>query len=326
VIGTGPTHVDALATKCIHQRGLPEHILVGYWQDFDNGAAVQTLAEVPTTYNLIEVAFANADSALDGGITFSVDSGLSAAIPGGYSAAQFTNDIKTLHAQGRFVVLSVGGQNGSFPLSSVAMANNFANSAFSLMQQYGFDGIDIDMENVITFANFTYVEMALRQLSALAGSKLIVTMAPQTIDMLPSFPTLDNYLQIARDLGSVITMVNTQYYNSGSMPGRDGINYSEGTVDFITSQADAVLQFLSPSQVGIGLPASPSAAGGGYVSPTVVNAALDCLTQGTHCGSYVPVARYPSLRGAMDWSTNWDASNGNNFSITVAPHLAGLPK
>ena len=160
----------------------------------------------------------------------------------------------------------------------------------------------------------------------MAGSKLIVTMAPQTIDMLPSFPTLDNYLQIARDLGSIITMVNTQYYNSGSMPGLNGVNYSEGSVDFITAQADAVLQYLSPSQVGLGLPASSSAAGGGYVSPTVVNAALDCLTQGINCGSYVPVARYPSLRGAMDWSTNWDASNGNNFSNTVAPHLAALPK
>jgi chitinase len=305
---------------------LPEHILVGYWQDFDNGAAVQTLASVPTTYNLIEVAFASADGALDGGITFSVDSGLAAAIPGGYTAAQFTSDIQTLHGQGRFVLLSVGGQNGSFALTSASMAANFANSAYALMRQYGFDGIDIDMENVITSANYTYVETALRQLSSMAGSKLIVTMAPQTIDMLPSFPTLDNYLQIARDLGSIITMVNTQYYNSGSMPGLNGVNYSEGSVDFITSQADAVLQYLSPGQVGLGLPASPSAAGGGYVSPTVVNAALDCLTQGINCGSYTPVGKYPSLRGAMDWSTNWDASNGNNFSNTVAPHLAALPK
>ena len=64
-----------------------------------------------------------------------------------------------------------------------------------------------------------------------------------------------------------------------SMPGRNGVNYNEGTVDFITSQADAVLQYLSPSQVGIGLPASPSAAGGGYVSPTVVNAAPGWLAE-----------------------------------------------
>jgi chitinase len=275
---------------------------------------------------VVEVAFANADSAGDGGVTFSIDSGLSAAVSGGYTAAQFTNDIKTLHSQGRFVILSVGGQNGSFAVSNATMATNFANSTYALMQQYGFDGIDIDMENVVTSANYTFLESALKQLSAKAGSKLIVTMAPQTIDMLPAYPTLDNYLQIARDLPTIVTMVNTQYYNSGSMPGRNGVSYSEGGVDFITSQADAVLQYLSPSQVGLGLPASASGASSGYVAPSVVNAALDCLTQGTNCGSYIPVAKYPSLRGAMDWSTNWDASNSNNFSNTVAPHLATLPK
>ncbi len=144
-------------------------MLVGYWQDFSNGAAVQTLAQVPTTYNVVEVAFANADSAVDGGVTFSIDTGLSAAVSGGYTAAQFTNDIKTLHSQGRFVLLSIGGQNGSFALTSTAMATNFANSTYALMQQYGFDGIDIDMENVITSSNYTYVEAALRQLSTKVG-------------------------------------------------------------------------------------------------------------------------------------------------------------
>jgi chitinase len=301
-------------------------VLVGYWQDFDNGAAVQTLAQVPTTYNVVEVAFANADSAGDGGISFSIDSGLAAAVPGGYTAAQFTSDIKTLHGQGRFVILSVGGQNGSFPITSNTMATNFANTAYALIQQYGFDGIDIDMENVVTSSNYTYLESALKQLSAKVGSNLIITMAPQTTDMLVGYPGDGLYLQVARDLGSIVTMVNTQYYNSGSMPGRNGQSYSEGSVDFITSQADTALQYLNPSQVGLGVPASTSAAGSGYVSPSVVNAALDCLTQGTNCGSYIPVAKYPTLRGAMDWSTNWDASNGNNFSNTVAPHLASLPK
>jgi chitinase len=301
-------------------------VLVGYWQDFDNGAAVQTLAQVPTTYNVVEVAFANADGAGDGGVSFSIDSGLAAAVPGGYTAAQFTADIKTLHSQGRFVVLSVGGQNGSFPITSATMATNFANSAYALVQQYGFDGIDIDMENVVTSANYTYLESALKQLSAKGGSNFIITMAPQTTDMLVGYPGDGLYLQVARDLGSIITMVNTQYYNSGSMPGRNGQSYSEGSVDFITSQADTALQYLNPSQVGLGLPASTSAAGSGYVSPSVVNAALDCLTQGTNCGSYIPVAKYPTLRGAMTWSTNWDASNGNNFGNTVSPHLATLPK
>ncbi|MGW8397916.1 hypothetical protein ACWGLP_14660 [Streptomyces lydicus] len=48
---------------------------------------------------------------------------------------------------------------------------------------------------------------------------------------------------------------------------------------------------LAPSRVGIGIgigigvPASPGAAGSGHVSPSVVNAAPDCPTRGTGCGS-----------------------------------------
>ncbi|MFI9355797.1 hypothetical protein [Streptomyces lydicus] len=42
---------------------------------------------------------------------------------------------------------------------------------------------------------------------------------------------------------------------------------------------------LSQVGIGIGVPASPGAAGSGHVSPSVVNAAPDCPTRGTGCGS-----------------------------------------
>ena len=82
---------------------------------------------------------------------------------------------------------------------------------------------------------------------------------------------------------------------------------------------------LSPAQVGVGLPASTSAAGSGYVAPSVVNDALDCLATGSNCGSFVPPQTWPGIRGAMTWSINWDASNGYNFADTVAPYLSTLP-
>ena len=304
---------------------LPAHVLVGYWQNFTtNGTAVQTLAQVPAAYNIVEVSFATPNHPIDGSVTFSLDPSLQKAVPNGYTPYQFTSDIKLLHTQGRFVLLSIGGEHRSFALTSADMVTNFVNSTSALMSQYGFDGIDIDLENVITADNYTYLEDALRQLSAKVGPKLMITMAPQTNDMLPANPALDNYLKIAMDLGPIITMVNTQYYNSGTKRGRDGKVYTEGTIDFITSQADAVLQYLSPDKVGIGLPASP--AGRGYMDPSLVNAAVDCLTVGVNCGSYIPVAKYPALRGVMDWSTNWDAANGNHFSSVVSAHLNSLPK
>jgi chitinase len=56
-----------------------------------------------------------------------------------------------------------------------------------------------------------------------------------------------------------------------------------------------------------------------------VNNALDCLAAGTNCGSFKPSATYPGIGGAMDWSINWDASNGYAFANAVHPHLGQLP-
>ncbi|MGM9441658.1 chitinase [Streptomyces murinus] len=294
---------------------LPKHAVTGYWQNFNNGAQVQKISDVPAAYDIIAVAFADA-STTPGAVTFTLDS----ADLGGYTADQFKADIKAKQAAGKKVIISIGGQNGTISVSDSTSATNFANSVYSLMQTYGFDGVDIDLENGL---NATYMTQALRALSAKAGPSLIITMAPQTIDMQS---TSASYFQTALNVKDILTVVNTQYYNSGSMLGCDGKVYSQGTVDFLTALACIQLQGgLSPSQIGLGLPASTSAAGSGYVSPSVVNNALDCLSAATNCGSFKPSKTYPDLRGAMTWSTNWDASNGNSWSGTVGAHVHALP-
>ncbi|MFE2532302.1 chitinase [Streptomyces sp. NPDC059371] len=293
---------------------VPAHAVTGYWQNFNNGATVQKLSAVQSQYDIIAVAFADATST-PGAVSFTLDS----AGLGGYTVDQFKADIKAKQAAGKKVVISIGGQNGTISVSDSASATNFANSVYSLMQTYGFDGVDIDLENGL---NATYMSQALRSLSGKAGSSLVITMAPQTIDMQS---TSNSYFQTALNIKDILTVVNMQYYNSGSMLGCDGKVYSQGSVDFLTALACIQLQGgLDASQVGLGLPASTSGAGSGYVSPTVVNNALDCLTKLTNCGSFKPAKAYPGLRGAMTWSTNWDASAGNAWSNAVGPHVHAL--
>ncbi|MEU6813280.1 glycoside hydrolase family 18 protein [Streptomyces sp. NPDC046860] len=294
---------------------LPKHAVTGYWQNFNNGAAVQKISDVPSAYDIVAVAFADATST-PGAVSFSLDSaGLN-----GYTVDQFKADIRAKQAAGKKVIVSVGGERGTVAVSDTASANNFANSVYSLMQTYGFDGVDIDLENGL---NPTYMTQALRSLSSKAGSSLIITMAPQTIDMQS---TSGSYFQTALNIKDILTVVNMQYYNSGSMLGCDGKVYSQGSVDFLTALACIQLEGgLAPSQVGIGVPASTRGAGSGYVSPTVVNNALDCLAKGTGCGSFKPARTYPDLRGAMTWSTNWDATAGNAWSGAVGPHVHGMP-
>ncbi|MEU2287951.1 glycoside hydrolase family 18 protein [Streptomyces sp. NPDC013178] len=294
---------------------LPRHAVTGYWQNFNNGATVQRVSDVSAQYDIIAVAFADATTT-PGAVTFNLDSaGLN-----GYTVDQFKADVKAKQAAGKKVIVSVGGERGTVTVNDAASAANFANSVYALMQTYGFDGVDIDLENGL---NTTYMTQALRALSAKAGPSLILTMAPQTIDMQS---TSNSYFQTALNVKDILTVVNMQYYNSGSMLGCDGKVYSQGSVDFLTALACIQLEGgLSPSQVGLGLPASTRGAGSGYVSPTVVNNALDCLTKGTGCGSFKPPRTYPALRGAMTWSTNWDATAGNAWSSAVGPHVHALP-
>src|SRR3954470_1685605 len=231
---------------------LPAHFLTGYWQNFYNGAAALKLASVPANYDLIAVAFADATST-PGAVTFTLDSGLAAQV-GGYTDAQFKADIATLHARGKRVIISVGGQNGTVSVADSGSATNFANSIYSLMTTYGFDGVDIDLENGV---NSTYLASALRSLRTKAGANLIITLAPQTIDMQS---TGSSYFALALSIKDILTVVHTQYYNSGAMLGCDQMNaYSQGTVNFLTALACIQTQNgLRPDQVSLGLPASGS--------------------------------------------------------------------
>ncbi|RBM11977.1 chitinase [Streptomyces sp. PT12] len=309
---TGPASTSASSDT--GTAAVPRHALTGYWHNFDNGSVVQKLRDVSDQYDIIAVSFAES-TATAGEIDFTLDPSL------GYASEQeFKDDIAAKQAEGASVIISVGGQNGTVTVNDDASAQAFADSALGLMDEYGFDGVDIDLEHGI---NAEYMTQAMRAIHAGAGDDLVYTMAPQTIDMQN---TGTPYFQLALDTADFLTVVNMQYYNSGSMLGCDGQVYSSGSVDFLTALACIQLENgLAPSQVGLGVPATPNAAGSGYVDPGVVNDALDCLTRGTGCGSFVPDQTYPDLRGAMTWSVNWDAHAGNAWSEAVGPHVHGLP-
>ena len=290
---------------------VPAHAVTGYWQNFDNGATVQTIADVQDDYDIIAVAFADATGS-PGEVDFNLDSAL------GYSEDDFKADVAAKQADGKSVIVSVGGEKGAVQVGDSASAQAFADSIVGLMDEYGFDGVDIDLENGL---NATYMTEALESIHS-AKSDVVVTMAPQTVDM--QSPEND-YFKTALNIKDFLTVVNMQYYNSGSMNGCDGQVYSSGSVDFLTSLACLQIEGgLDPSQVGLGLPASPDAAGSGYVEPSVVNDALDCLAKGENCGSFTPEETWPDIRGAMAWSTNWDATAGDSWSGTVGPHVHGL--
>ncbi|WP_433699970.1 glycosyl hydrolase family 18 protein [Nocardiopsis sp. CA-288880] len=311
-IAPSPTEAETVADGETVQTQQTGQWLTGYWHNFENGSGVMPLTEIPAEYNMVAVAFADNHATLDGGITFN----LASSELGGYTDAQFRSDIAAVQAQGRKVIISVGGELGHVNVTNPTQARNFADTAHQLMQDYGFDGVDIDLEHGI---NAQHMSAALHDLGSRVGPGLIVTMAPQTID----FQSPDReYYKLATNIADILTIVNMQYYNSGSMLGCDGQVYSQGTPDFVAALACIQLEMgLRPDQVGLGLPAVRSAAGGGYMAPSQVVRALDCLETGANCGSFSPQTPYGPIGGVMTWSINWDATSGYAFANTVSARL-----
>jgi len=316
--------------------GLAKHALIGYWHNFTNPSGdTFPISDVPNTWDVIVVAFA--ENASGGNASFVLD-------PKAGGEAKFISDIRAKQSQGKKVVLSLGGQNGSVSVASQTEADNFSNSLFQIITRYGFNGIDLDLESGVSSgaAIQTYLPIAVKQLKAKlgTGSNFYLSMAPEWVYVEGGYSASGGpwgaYIPIIDALRSDLTVLHPQYYNNGSIytPYRTQ-PYEAGSTDQLVATARMLIEGfpyggktfagLRPDQVAFGVPSGPSSAGSGFTTPSNVNNALDCLTRLVNCGTLKPLQAYPTLRGVMTWSINWDKHDGFNFSAPVSAKLRSLP-
>ncbi|WP_405998190.1 chitinase [Streptomyces sp. NBC_00829] len=330
--------------------GLPAHALVGYLHaSFANGSGYLRMADVPDSWDIINLAFGEPTSVTSGDIRF----GLCPAseCPNVESLVDFKAAVKAKQAAGKKVLISIGGANGQVQLSTTAARDTFVSSVSKIIDEYGLDGLDIDFEGHSlalnsgdtdfrspTTPSIVNLISAVRTLKAKYGSGFVLTMAPETYFVQLGYqyygsgpwggqdPRAGAYLPVIHALRDALTLLHVQDYNSGSIMGLDNQYHSMGGADFHIAMTDMLLTgfpvagdttkvfpALRPEQVAIGLPASTQA-GNGHTTPTEVNKALDCLTKKTTCGSYATHGTWPALRGLMTWSINWDRFNQGEFS------------
>ncbi|MFE2013417.1 chitinase [Streptomyces sp. NPDC059491] len=330
--------------------GLPAHALVGYLHaSFANGSGYTRMADVPDSWDVINLAFGEPTSVTSGDIRFSLCP--ATECPGVESAADFKAAIKAKQAAGKKVLISIGGQNGQVQLSTTAARDTFVSSVSKIIDEYGLDGLDIDFEGHslslqtgdTDFRNPTSpvivnLIQAVKTLKAKYGAKFVLTMAPETFFVQLGYqyygsgpwggqdPRAGAYLPVIHALRDDLTLLHVQDYNSGSIMGLDNQYHSMGGADFHIAMTDMLLTgfpvagntdrffpALRADQVAIGLPASTQA-GNGHTAPAEVNKALDCLTRKANCGTYQTHGTWPALRGLMTWSINWDRYNQWGFS------------
>ncbi|MEU2672480.1 glycoside hydrolase family 18 protein [Streptomyces sp. NPDC007164] len=339
--------------------GLPAHALVGYLHSsFANGSGYTRMADVPDSWDVIDLAFGEPTSVTSGDIRFSLCP--VTECPNVESAAEFKAAIKAKQAAGKKVLISIGGQNGQVQLTTTAARDTFVSSVGKIIDEYGLDGFDIDFEGHSLSLNTGDTDFrnpttpvvvnlisAVKSLKAKYGDKFVLTMAPETFFVQLGYqyygsgpwggqdPRAGAYLPVIHALRDDLTLLHVQDYNSGSIMGLDNQYHSMGGADFHIAMTDMLLTgfpvagdqtkvfpALRPDQVAIGLPASTQA-GNGHTSPAEVTKTLNCLTKKTDCGSYPTHGTWPALRGLMTWSINWDRFNNGEFSKNFDAYFGG---
>ncbi|MGZ2357323.1 glycoside hydrolase family 18 protein [Streptomyces sp. 372A] len=329
---------------------LPAHALVGYLHSsFANGSGYTRMADVPDSWDVIDLAFGEPTSVTSGDIRFKLCP--VTECPNVESEAEFKAAIKAKQAAGKKVLISIGGQNGQVQLATTAARDMFVSSVSKIIDEYGLDGLDIDFEGHSLSLNTGDTDFrnpttpvivnlisAVKTLKAKYGDKFVLTMAPETFFVQLGYqyygsgpwggqdPRAGAYLPVIHALRDDLTLLHVQDYNSGSIMGLDNQYHSMGGADFHIAMTDMlmagfpvagdqtkVFPGLRPDQIAIGLPASTQA-GNGHTSPAEVTKALNCLTKKTDCGSYATHGTWSGLRGLMTWSVNWDRFNNWEFS------------
>ncbi|MFV8409934.1 immunoglobulin-like domain-containing protein [Vibrio owensii] len=291
-------------------------VVVGYWHNWCDGAGYKggnapcvTLDEVDPMYNVVNVSFMKVFNTSEGRIpTFKLDPNI------GLSEQQFIDQIGALNQQGRAVLIALGGADAHVELKT-GDEQAFAQEIIRVTDKFGFDGLDIDLEQSAVTAsdNQTVIPAALRLVKEhyqQQGKNFLITMAPE-------FPYLTEggkYVPYITGLEGYYDWINPQFYNQGG----DGI-WVEG-VGWIAQNNDALKQefiyYISDSlsngtrgfhkiphdKLVFGIPSNIDAAATGFVQdPQDLYDAFDQLK-----------AQGQALRGVMTWSVNWDMGTDKN--------------
>lgn len=300
------------------------------------------LSEMSDKWDVIDIAFADNDPASNGTVHFNLFPG--AGNCPAMNAEQFKADMRALQAQGKVFVLSLGGAEGTITLNTDADEVNFVNSLTNLINEWGFDGVDIDLESGSQLLHGSQIQArlitSLRTIDANVGG-MVLTMAPEHPYVQGGYIAYSGiwgaYLPIIDALRDQLDLLHVQLYNNGGiLSPYNPQTFPAGSVDMMVASVRMLIegfntgdggyfQGLRPDQVSLGLPSGPSSAGSGLAANQAIMDALDCITRGTHCGTIDAGGIYPSFNGVMTWSINWDAHDGYIFSNPIGDKVHSLP-
>jgi chitinase len=326
--------------------GVPNgHKLIGYWSGYGRAGSTFPLREVSSQWDVIIVAFSTPDkNAPEGTMQFHT--------PAGLDAAQFKADIAYLKSQGKKVMISLGGGGQHFTLADPNRVPNFVSSVIRIVDEYGFDGIDIDFESPSlsiapgdtdfkhpTTPSIVNLISALRQLHDHFGPGFMISLVPEGTQIPSGYPSyggqFGSYLAITYAIRDILSFIDVQDYNTPPLQALDGEIYQPGTVDYHAAMTELLLHGFNvggdPKHFFPPLPPDKVAVGflTGDTTPTIVSQAMDYIITGkAPAGTSYKLRNpsgYPDMIGAMFWTIDGDRRGNYNFSNVVGPQLHSYP-
>lgn len=225
------------------------------------------------------------------------------------------------HSSGKKVIISVGGQNGNWPnvFASATNTANFIAALKGIVDKYGLDGVDLDIENYLATPR-TVANMIINLRAALGTSKLIIV-SPEDVTVFQEFGVPDpdaatgyyNYfVPIITLADHAIDFYQPQCYNNyfhktpGTVEYLQDVYLNWRNFQGLVSWGKPIANFsgVAGEKLLMGVLASTVAGGSNYYADdTVIKAFRDWLAANN----------YP-LRGFMMWDSHWDELNNNIVS------------
>ena len=243
-------------------------------------------------YNLQYAAVAQSAGAGTGAVSF---------FPDFSGAARFKADMTASENSGSTWLLTIGGGgDGGIQLLNETEASQMVDSVIPIIDAYGFQGLDFDLESERAGWSTPIMKSVALQLKAHYGSGFIISAAPR--------PYEDWYRDWAVSMGPALDLFGYQFYD-----------FPEANdTAFLTSY----IKMRVDEAVNLGIPASKLLIG--------------CITYPQYSGGHntAEVYRdifkaeeqtYPDLRGVYIWETSLDKLDNWHFAQVMGQAVRHLP-
>lgn len=268
---------------------LPSKIVGAYWQMYEGPKVSEITANAPN-YDVQYASFARGSNT-NGNVSFD---------PAFQSGQSLINDIAASKASGDKWLISLGGGGDSnIRLMNETHATNMYNSLVSIIDTYGFQGIDFDLECGTSCLSPDAGVSLVRKLKAKYGSSFIISAVPRPYETRSSSGV---YAQLALKLGNDLDLYGLQFYDFPETRN--------------TAQLTSMINNDIAAVVNMGIPPSKILIG----AITYQQYNLGWNTVDVYKNIFLQQEqKYPALRGVFIWESSLDKKENWSFSKVMGP-------